>query len=333
MIHTDSHTLLIIDDEIENLKALERTLAEVVTVHTATSGKEGLEIVKREPIQVVICDQRMPEMTGLECLKEIKRIRPDMIRIILTGYTDVEDLIEAINEVGLYRYITKPWDNRELQLTVRRALEYFDLLKHNLQLTEELKGMNEELEKTVSKRTLELKEANKKLENLALIDELTQIGNSRFFWKQLRSEMERAARYKHPLSLLLIDVDHFKRYNDEFGHAAGDRALMLVAHTLKKNMRNTDFLSRYGGEEFVAILPETKKREALEMAERIRKEITKKNFPYKINKKKSGPDLTISVGVSGYLEDYKGKDAKKLVIKADQALYRAKQKGRNIVSE
>jgi len=327
-----SHAILIIDDEIENLKAIERTLAEIVTVHTTTSGEEGLEIVKKEAIQLVICDQRMPEMTGIDFLKELRRTHPDIIRIVLTGYTDVEDLIEAINEVGLYRYITKPWDNRELQLTVKRALEHFDLLAHNLRLTEELKRMNEELEKTVSKRTLELKEANKKLENLALIDELTQIGNSRFFWKQLKSEMERAARYKHPVSLLLIDVDHFKNYNDEFGHAAGDRALILVANTLKKNMRNTDFLSRYGGEEFVAILPETKKREALDMAERIRKAMTQKNFPYKIRKKKSG-GLTISVGISCYLEDYKGKDAKKLAIKADQALYRAKQKGRNTVSE
>lgn len=327
-----SHAILIIDDEIENLKALERTLAEVVVIHTAASGRAGLEIINKQPIQLVICDQRMPEMTGIEFFKALKQSRPDIVRIILTGYTDVEDLIEAINEVGLYRYVTKPWDNREIQLMIRRALEYYDLQKHNLELVQELRKINEELEKTVATRTVELKEANKKLENLALIDELTQIGNTRFFWRQLKSEMERASRYKHPLSFLLIDVDHFKNYNDEFGHSAGDRALILVANTLKKNMRNTDFLSRYGGEEFAVILPETKKKQALEIAERIRKAIAKKTFPYKIRKKKS-EGLTISIGVSCHLEDYKGKDSKKLVIKADQALYRAKKKGRNVVSE
>ncbi|MEK7790764.1 MAG: response regulator, partial [Deltaproteobacteria bacterium] len=133
-----SHAILIIDDEIENLKALERTLAEVVHVHTAASGREGLEIINKQPIQLVICDQRMPEMTGIEFFKALKKSHPDIIRIILTGYTDVEDLIEAINEVGLYRYITKPWDNREIQLMIRRALEYYDLQKHNVVLVQEL---------------------------------------------------------------------------------------------------------------------------------------------------------------------------------------------------
>ena len=119
------HCILLIDDEIENLKALERTLMTITTVFTAASGKAGLEIIEKNPISLVICDQRMPEMTGIEFFKIIQKSHPHIIRMVLTGYTDVEDLIEAINEVGLYRYVTKPWDNHELKLIVQRALEHF----------------------------------------------------------------------------------------------------------------------------------------------------------------------------------------------------------------
>ena len=307
------HSILIIDDEADNLKALERTLTTVAQVHSAASGKEGLEILKKETVSLIICDQRMPEMTGIEFFKAIKDSHPHIIRIILTGYTDAQDLIEAINEVGLYRYITKPWDNQELKLVIQRALEHFKATTHNKKLLEELKNVNEGLEKTVQERTQKLKE-------LSITDELTQVGNLRSFWQMLKTEMERSSRYKHLLSLLMIDVDHFKKYNDEFGHTIGDKILKMIAQTLKKNIRNTDFLARYGGEEFVVILPETSQKQAQELAERLRKAVAKK-------KKK----LTISVGVTCFTEKSKIKNSKKLVIQADKALYQAKRKGRNRV--
>ena len=307
------HSILIIDDEADNLKALERTLTTVAQVHSAASGKEGLEILKKETVSLIICDQRMPEMTGIEFFKAIKDSHPHIIRIILTGYTDAQDLIEAINEVGLYRYITKPWDNQELKLVIQRALEHFEATTHNKKLLEELKNVNEGLEKTVQERTQKLKE-------LSITHELTQVGNLRSFWQMLKTEMERSSRYKHLLSLLMIDVDHFKKYNDEFGHTIGDKILKMIAQTLKKNIRNTDFLARYGGEEFVVILPETSQKQAQELAERLRKAVAKK-------KKK----LTISVGVTCFTEKSKIKNSKKLVIQADKALYQAKRKGRNRV--
>ena len=307
------HSILIIDDEADDLKALERTLTTVAQVHSAASGKEGLEILKKETVSLIICDQRMPEMTGIEFFKAIKDSHPHIIRIILTGYTDAQDLIEAINEVGLYRYITKPWDNQELKLVIQRALEHFEATTHNKKLLEELKNVKEGLEKTVQERTQKLKE-------LSITDELTQVGNLRSFWQMLKTEMERSSRYKHLLSLLMIDVDHFKKYNDEFGHTIGDKILKMIAQTLKKNIRNTDFLARYGGEEFVVILPETSQKQAQELAERLRKAVAKK-------KKK----LTISVGVTCFTEKSKIKNSKKLVIQADKALYQAKRKGKNRV--
>ena len=241
------HCILLIDDEIENLKALERTLMTITTVFTAASGKAGLEIIEKNPISLVICDQRMPEMTGIEFFKIIQKSHPHIIRMVLTGYTDVEDLIEAINEVGLYRYVTKPWDNHELKLIVQRALEHFESEVRNRELVEELKKINEGLEKTVQDRT-------QKLNELAVTDELTHVGNARYFWTHLKAEMERSSRYGHPLSLLLIDIDYFKAYNDEHGHAIGDKALKTIAQVLKKNIRSTDFMAPHG-REGVVILP------------------------------------------------------------------------------
>ena len=319
-MQSSSHSILLIDDEIENLKALERTLMMIATVFTAASGKDGLEIIEKNPISLVICDQRMPEMTGIEFFKIIQKSHPHIIRMILTGYTDVEDLIEAINEVGLYRYVTKPWNNHELKLIVQRALEHFDSEARNRQLVEELKRINEGLEKTVQDRT-------KKLNELAITDELTQVGNPRYFWAQLKSELERSERYDHPLSLLLIDIDYFKAYNDEHGHTVGDKALKTIAQILKKNIRSTDFIARYGGEEFAIILTETPSKKAQEMAERLRRAVPQKKFSYKIKNKKK-KRLTISIGVAG---NSKEKNPKKLVLKADKALYQAKRKGRNCI--
>ncbi len=323
-----THSILIIDDEVEVFKALERTLASMVTVFTAPSGKEGLEIVKKEKISLIICDQRMPEMTGIEFFKVLKESHPDVIRIILTGYTDVEDLIEAINTVGLYRYVTKPWNNHELQLIIQRALEHYEAMTDNKKLINELKTVNEGLETTVLKRTQELNDANKQLGELAITDELTHAYNQRFFWKKLKDEIDRAIRYKHDLSLILLDIDYFKLYNDEHGHAAGDKVLQVVAKTLQTNIRTTDTLIRYGGEEFAIILPETSQDQAKEMAERIRKSIAKKASPFKIKNKRRG--ITISLGVSG-LTNGKSIQPKSLVKKSDQALYQAKKKGRNRV--
>jgi len=324
------HSILIIDDEKEILKALERTLRSVAQIYTAPSGAAGLKILKKKDISLILCDQRMPEMTGINFFKKIHKEYPDVIRIILTAYTDIEDLIEAINKVGLYRYITKPWDNRELQLVIKRALERFDLQRHNRKLIKELKIANTGLEKKVAERTKALKEANKRLKNLSITDELTQVGNQRYFKEQLQHELERSKRYKHALSLLLIDLDYFKFYNDEHGHIVGDRALKTIAQTLNNNIRNTDILARYGGEEFVIILPETNKKRALELAERLRKSISKNNFPFKVKRhKKKG--LTVSIGVSSFPEDVKSTSIKPLFQKADKGLYRAKRKGRNCV--
>jgi DNA-binding NtrC family response regulator len=134
-----SYKILIVDDEPANLRALERLFRQHYEVLTANSGAEALEILGHHDVALLITDQRMPGMTGIELLKRTMSLRPRMVRMILTGYTDVEALVEAINCGEVYRYVTKPWSNEELRVTVKRALEHFvtNKKRHELQLANE----------------------------------------------------------------------------------------------------------------------------------------------------------------------------------------------------
>jgi DNA-binding NtrC family response regulator len=132
-----SYKILIVDDEPANLRALERLFREDYEVLTAGSGADALELLRQHDVALLITDQRMPGMTGIELLKNTASLRPRMVRIILTGYTDVEALVEAINCGQVYKYVTKPWNNGEVRLTVSRALEHYETIKarHDLEMT------------------------------------------------------------------------------------------------------------------------------------------------------------------------------------------------------
>lgn len=167
-----SHTVLCVDDEVNILQTLKRLLRkENYTLLTASSGKEGLEILSNNDVHLVISDQRMPEMNGTEFLAEIKEKYPDVIRIILTGYTEVDAITESINRGHIYKFFLKPWNDDNLKLEIRKALDQYDLIKANKHLTrtiirqnEILKKMNDELEDKVEKRTRELVLRNQALE-------------------------------------------------------------------------------------------------------------------------------------------------------------------------
>ncbi|MBI2609336.1 MAG: diguanylate cyclase [Deltaproteobacteria bacterium] len=336
------HAILIVDDEKENLLALKRTLHSLAEIHLAQSGREALSILKDHPISIIITDQRMPEMSGVQLLKKVYKSFPDVMRIILTGYTDIEDLIEAINTAHIYRYLTKPWNNEELIFIVKQAMERYELKTENIYLTEnlqkqneklqekeqELKKINKFLEKKIEERTHDLKRLNNKLSQLAITDELTGIGNHRFFQTSFEREINRAKRYGRDLSLLIIDVDHFKIYNDQNGHPKGDKVLKTIAQILSKNVREEDIVTRYGGEEFAIITPETNEIKAGELAERIRKAVEQYQFPH-AHVLPEGT-LTISIGVATFPKD--GKTMKSLFNKADKALYVSKKQGRNQIS-
>ncbi|MBI1221956.1 MAG: response regulator [Bacteroidetes bacterium] len=143
---TQAINVLYVDDEQNNLLSFKAAFRRDFNVHTAISGSEALEIVKNEDINIIITDQRMPNMTGVEFLQRVIPIAPNPIRILLTGYSDINAVVDAINKGEVYRYLTKPWDNEFLKTTIRQAHEVFNLRQENLRLIDELSRANEQLE-------------------------------------------------------------------------------------------------------------------------------------------------------------------------------------------
>jgi diguanylate cyclase (GGDEF)-like protein len=200
-------------------------------------------------------------------------------------------------------YLTKPFQMEELQARVETHLK--------------LRRLQIELEET----NAQLAKANVRLEVLAVTDGLTGLKNRRAFQEKLQEEVGRVARYSAPFSLLLLDVDHFKQFNDTFGHPAGDGVLRDVARLLKESSRSTDFVARYGGEEFVILLPNTDQQGSLLLAEKVRKAVERSDWR----------DRPISVSIGVATMSTANGDGMVLVKEADAALYRSKKNGRNCV--
>jgi diguanylate cyclase (GGDEF)-like protein len=285
-----------------------------------------------ERVALVIADQIMPGMKGVELLEEIHRRSPETTKILLTGQAGLDAVIAAINRAHLNQYIPKPWAEANLRLSVENLLRQYRLSSENRQLVADLSAknqalleMNRELEAKVGERTHELAEANSRLAQLAVTDGLTGLYNHRHFHERLTLEVERSLRNGLPLSLLMIDVDHFKNYNDHHGHPAGDEVLRQLSHLMTDGRRANDFCARYGGEEFAIVLVDTPKLTAAKLAERLRERVAGHNFDY--SDTQPGGSLSISVGVATFPDD--AGDSESLVRAADSALYAAKHAGRN----
>jgi len=298
--------ILIVDDEQHIREALTRTLRKDFEVIESGSAKEALDLLKelhgKDPNtssipQIILADEKMPERSGADLLREIKILYPSIVRVLISGQIQLEEMMAIINESIVHRFILKPWDNSILRLQLQEAL-----LQH---------------------RSLD---EISKLQKLAVTDSVTGLTNHRFFQESLREELDRAIRYKRELSLLMIDVDHFKKFNDSYGHPAGDKALAQIARLLKKATRVSDRVSRYGGEEFAVILPETTKAVAADVAERIRTEFESISISVASDQNYS---FTLSMGLATFPLDANGPE--KLIEAADQALYQAKTAGRNRV--
>ncbi len=329
--------ILCVDDEEGILSALRQQLAArfggECEIAVAQSAKEALELYDElekdgEHLAVVIADQIMPGMKGVELLEQIHRRSPATTKILLTGQAGLDAVVAAINRAGLNRYIPKPWEEPDLRLAVENLLKQYRLNRENQKLLEDLANRNQELERlnhsleqAVARRTRELAEANARLAQLAITDGLTGLYNHRHFHERLALEAERSALSGLPLALFMIDVDHFKRYNDENGHPAGDEVLRQLARLLSDGRRVNDFVARYGGEEFAVVLVDTPKLAAYQLAEKLRERVAGHEFPG------VGGRLTISIGVAAIPDDA---DASEVLVRAaDAALYKAKAAGRN----
>jgi diguanylate cyclase (GGDEF)-like protein len=334
--------IVCVDDEEGVLRVLRAQLGarfgHEAQVLTARSGDEAVALFDElsrdgESIALVIADQIMPGMKGVELLEIVDRRFPTTMKILLTGQAGLDAVIDAINRAHLNQYISKPWDETAILLAVENLLRQYRLVHENQQLIASLSAknqalleMNRELEAKIHERTHELAEANARLAQLAVTDGLTGLYNHRHLHERLALEVERSQRSGLPLSLLMIDVDHFKQFNDTFGHPAGDEVLRQLARVLNDTRRANDVVARYGGEEFAVILVDTAKFTAAKVAERVRERIAAHDFTEAAQK---AGRISVSVGVATFPDD--GADAEGLVRAADTALYAAKRAGRNRV--
>lgn len=309
--------ILIADDEEAILGMLSEVLIDDgYDVTTASSAEEALEHFKSDPFPLVFTDIRMSGMNGIELLKEIRHINKESQVVVMTSYASIDTAITALRE-GAYDYMMKPFEDIDIiSVVAERALEKFRLIEDNMRLIADLKVKN-----------MELEDANNALSDLAVRDGLTGVYNHRYFHEAFIEELERANRYGHPLSLIFIDVDNFKGFNDTHGHQRGDHALIDLASIIQGHVRNVDIVARYGGEEFVVLLAETENDEALKVAEKLRCSVKGHSMVGAVAQRKA--KLTISAGVSTFPDN--GSKTVELIKYADMALYRAKDGGRNMV--
>ncbi len=320
--------ILLVDDKKENLLTLQSLLdTPDFNIIKAESGQEALALLLDHEIALVLLDVRMPGMDGYETaelMRSSSRTRNIPI-IFITADRMEQDHIFKGYDAGAVDFLTKPIEPLVLKCKVGIFLELHRQKKELEYKTYELNAKVVEMEELQH----QLEEKNRQLKTISNMDGLTGIHNRRYFDEMLDREWYRNMREQTNMSILMMDIDFFKPYNDTYGHSAGDDALKAVAETISRTMkRRSDTLSRYGGEEFVAILPDTDRTGALEIAEKILSAVREMNIEHSTSP--LGKKLTISIGV-GSATPLKEENPKNLVKMADHALYRAKEKGRDQV--
>lgn len=317
-------SLLVVDDDPHILATLQGLLADEFTVLTAASAEAAQQVFAAHPIDIILTDQRMPRMSGVAFLEWARQHHPHTARLLMTGFAELEEAVEAINRGQVFRYIFKPWRLDVLLECLRSAARTILLERSHEQLLRELRRLNLELEDRVAQRTRELEQANQKLAELARTDPRTGVLNVRGMEEAVARELRRRERYQAPLSLGLIDIDHFKQINSRYLHPGGDKVLADVAQALHKSLRSEDHLGRVGGDEFQVIAPETAMAGAVVLSERIHATMEQTAFTYK--------DETIPVRVSigfAVVEEGRPADYEELKHAAAAALCKAKTTGRN----
>lgn len=309
------HRILIVDDSASVRSALRETLRDMPAVGEvleAVDGLDGIALLARQPVDLIITDITMPRLDGFKFLSAIRNNQrfKDVMVIMLSAHGEAVDKVRGLT-IGANDYVTKPFEKGELQARVTVMLK--------------LKELQEELQS----KNLALERVNRQLERLANQDGLTHLPNRRYFFERFEVEFHRSRRLNNPLALFMLDIDHFKTFNDRYGHQAGDEALRCVAAALQGGIRAYDLAGRYGGEEFIAYLPETTSQDALHAGERLRATIA--DLRLKISADGGAEiqvGLTVSVGITA-LPESPFEQVSEMVAAADQALYRAKSGGRN----
>jgi diguanylate cyclase (GGDEF)-like protein len=290
--------LLVVDDQPINIQVMYQAFGSDYQVFMATGGEQALSICKVNPPDLILLDIVMPGMDGFEVCTRLKadEATTHIPVIFVTAHTDAAQETHGLS-LGAVDFIAKP--------------------------------VNPSVVRARVKTHLTLKFQSDLLRQLVFLDGLSGVFNRRYFDQQLAIESARSARNDLPLSLILLDVDFFKLYNDHYGHQAGDDALRMIAITLKSCLRRpADLVARYGGEEFACVLPETSYEDALGLASELERKVRERGIPHAVSD--VAPVITISVGIATRVAGAKG-DVQALVRLADSLLYEAKNTGRGKV--
>lgn len=293
----DSMTIMIVDDTKENINILRKTLARIgCKISVALDGKMALDLIPRLKPDLILLDVMMPDIDGYEVCRRLKEDEElkNIPVIFITAKGDTEDVVEAL-EVGAVDFIMKPFRQEEVLARVKTHLT--------------------------------LSAAIKKLIPDSETDPLTGLYNRRTFLKRIENEAMRFKRSQKPFSILFGDIDFFKKINDTYGHSAGDDILINISKLLTTEKREIDQVARWGGEEFLILLPETDLKGAVQLGNKIREMISAQPIIYE------GKEIqvTMSFGASKYNGEI---SIEKTIDLADQRLYRAKETGRNkVISE
>ena len=297
MTGSKPNSVLIVDDDTSNLMILSNMLRNEYNVSVASGGRSAVRIAEKHLPDLILLDVIMPDMDGYQVFETLQAMdRTAHIPIIfLTGLNSIEDEKRGLR-LGAVDYISKPFDEMIVKLRVH----------HQICITNQLRT----------------------IEQLSMIDQLTGVPNRRNFDSRLRTEWSRSIREKFPITLLVIDADNFKDYNDTHGHLQGDRALRTISDLLTQGLkRGSDFAARWGGEEFIVLLPNTGSDGGLDLAERIRESIQGAQIPCEAN---NMTRITVSIGLATHVPDQES-SIDELISRADKALYRAKRSGKNRV--
>jgi two-component system cell cycle response regulator len=323
--------ILVVDDHEDNIELLRARLeARGYEVFGASDGQAALDQVEHITPDLILLDVMMPRMDGMEVVRRLKANKnlPFIPVIMQTALDSTENKVEGL-DAGADDYITKPINFAELEARVNSLLRIKKLQSDLAATNVLLEAVNAELsakKEELSEANGKLSEANDKLWRISLTDGLTDIDNRRCLEDRLHEMWQHSLRLHEPIALIMCDIDKFKSVNDKFGHQAGDSVLKEVAQLLKGEAREIDRVGRYGGEEFLLILPGTVLDAAVTFAERLREKVDRHTFTY------SGGTLTrtISCGVAASPHP-RVKDQEALLRAADDALYVAKETGRNRV--
>jgi diguanylate cyclase (GGDEF)-like protein len=324
----EGSTILIIDDNPTNLRLAVNYLEESgFIVLVAQDGESGLKRAKYACPHLILLDVLMTGIDGFETCRQLKADAQtkEIPVIFMTCLLNTEDKVKGFG-VGAVDYVTKPIQLEELLARINTHLR-IQLLTQQLQKQNQLL-QQQALELQIARREAET--AYHELQRLANLDSLTQVANRRRFDQHLSQEWQRLAREKAPISLILCDIDYFKRYNDCYGHQAGDNCLKQVAQAIARVIKRPgDLVARYGGEEFAVSLPNTSADGAIRVAQLIHSEIRLLHLPHA--QSDVSAYVTVSSGISSQIPNQE-LQVEFLIAAADRSLYVAKQQGRNTFS-